>query len=295
MIILLTIFQYLVQATVDLMDKFLISTRKIEPVNYTFYTVVTGLLLLCAWPWVFAALPLKFILLNLFSGAFFSLAMYVFFVALSQGEVSRVIPYVFGLVPAFDILIANVTGRNVLSIHEFAAVVLLIPGALIVSHQKGSFWGKHIALKTLSAFLFSCYYAFWQYGSQVGPVLNSLIYNRIGAAAVLIILLLWPAFRKKVFVFENVKHKKSTSFIFLFKQVLGGANFIFLSFLYALGTISIINALQGFRYVFLLILSSVISSKRGHIIKEQDDRKILLQKSFGIGLIFLGVIFLFIK
>ena len=295
MIIFLTIFQYLVQATVDLMDKFLISTRKIEPVNYTFYTVVTGLVLLLVWPWTFAALPLKFILLNLFSGAIFSLAMYVFFVALSQGEVSRVIPYVFGLVPVFDILIANVTGRDVLSANELAAVFVLIPGALIVSHQKGEFWGRHVALKTLSAFLFSCYYAFWQYSSQVGPVLNSLIYNRIGAAAVLLILLLLPGFRKKVFTFEKVEKKSSTSFIFLFKQVLGGANFIFLSFLYSLGTISIINALQGFRYVFLLILSWFIASKRSHLIKEQADRKIILQKSFGVALIFMGVILLFIK
>ena len=189
MIILLTIFQYLVQATVDLMDKFLISTRKIEPVNYTFYTVVTGLLLILVWPWFFAILPFKFMALDLLSGVLFSLAMYVFFVALSQGEVSRVIPYVFGLVPVFDILIANVTGRNILNIHQFAAVIILIPGALIVSHQKGKFWGKHVGLKTLSAFLFSSYYALWQYGSQTGNVLNNLIYNRIGAAAILIVLL----------------------------------------------------------------------------------------------------------
>jgi uncharacterized membrane protein len=294
MIILLTIFQYLVQATVDLMDKFLISTRKIEPVNYTFYTVVTGLILLVAWPWTFAVLPAKFILLNLFSGAFFSLAMFVFFVALSQGEVSRVIPYVFGLVPVFDILIARVTGRNSLTTNQIAAMFLLIPGALIVSHQKGEFWGRHVALKTLSAFLFSCYYALWQYSSQVGPVLNSLIYNRIGAAAVLLIMLALPAFRKKVFTFKKVEKKGSTSFIFLFKQVLGGANFIFLSFLYALGTISIINALQGFRYVFLLIFSWLVAKKRSHLITEEYSWNIILQKAFGVALIFTGVIFLFI-
>jgi uncharacterized membrane protein len=295
MIIFFTIFQYLVQACVDLMDKFLITARKIEPVSYTFYTVVTGLVLLVVWPWTFARLPVGFIFLDLLSGAMFSLAMYVFFVCVSRGEISRVVPFIFGLVPVFDILIAYFTGRNPLTINEFAAMFLLIPGALLVSHQNGKFWAGHVGLKTLSAFLFSAYYALWQYGSQSGPILNSLIYNRIGAAAVLLVLLFSPAYRKKVFATRKVEHKGSTSFIFLFKQVLGGANFIFLSFLYSLGTISIINALQGFRYVFLLLFSWVLTTKRGHLIKEDADKKIILQKTFGVALIFAGVIILFVK
>lgn len=295
MIIFFIIFQYLIQATVDLMDKFLISARKIEPVSYTFYTVVTGLVLLVLWPWTFAALPSKFIFLNLFSGAFFSLAIYVFFVALSEGEVSRVIPYIFGLVPVFDILLGLITGRNILTPNELMAMCVLVPGALLVSHQEGSFWGKHVAWKTLSAFLFSCYYALWQYGSQLGPVINNLIWNRIGAAVVLVVLLALPVFREKVFTTEKVKNKASTSFLFLFKQVLGGANFIFLSFLFVLGKISVINGLQGFRYVFLLLFSLVISKKRAHLLEEDHNRIAILQKSFGIGLIFLGAALLFIK
>lgn len=295
MITLLTIFQYLIQATVDLMDKFLITARKIEAVSYTFYTVVMGLLLLVIWPWCYAHLSVEFIFWNLFSGVFFSLAMYVFYVALSQGEVSRVIPYVFGLVPVFDIIISLFTGRNELSINQACAMFLLIPGALLVSYREGSFWGKHVALKTLSAFLFSCYYALWQYGSQVGPVLNDLMWNRIGAAAILVILLLLPGFRKKVFATKNIKNKTGTSALFLFKQVLGGANFVFLSFLLALGNIAIINGLQGFRYVFLLVFSLFLSKKRSHLINEQSSLGAILQKSFGIALVFLGTLMLFIK
>ena len=61
MIIFLTIFQYLIQAVVDLMDKFLISAQRLEPVKYTFYTVVTGLVLLFIWPWNYYPLPAHFI------------------------------------------------------------------------------------------------------------------------------------------------------------------------------------------------------------------------------------------
>ncbi|MDR3642117.1 MAG: EamA family transporter [Candidatus Doudnabacteria bacterium] len=294
MITLLTIFQYLIQAVVDLMDKFLITARKLEPVKYTFYTVATGALLAVLWPWNFAVIPLKFIVLDLFSGAFFSLAMYVFFVALSQGEVSRVVPFVFGLVPVFDVVISLITGHNSLRINELAAVCLLIPGALLISHQKHAGWIKHAGLKVLSALLFSVYYALWQFGAQSGPVLNNLIWNRLGAAAILVLLLLVPVFRKKVFSIDEVKNRANTSFLFLFKQVLGGANFIFLSFLFVVGKISIINALQGFRYAFLLLLSFLLARHHMHLMDEKTDRKVVIQKTAGIILIFIGTVLLFV-
>ncbi|MEK7162213.1 MAG: EamA family transporter [Patescibacteria group bacterium] len=294
MIILLTIFQYLIQATVDLMDKFLITARKIEPVAYTFYTVAMGLLLVLFWPWSYFALPVKFILLNLFSGAVFSLAMYVFFKALSQGEASRVVPYVFALVPVFDVVLSLVTGRGRPTISEVSGIFLLVPGALLISHQKGRVWGKYVIIKTVSALLFSLYYLLWQYGAQNGPVLNNLIWNRIGAAAVLLSLLVYAPYRKKIFAIKKDPRKKSTSAIFLFKQVLGGANFIFLSFLFVLGKISVINALQGFRYVFLLLFSLVLSKTRKHLIAEEEGVGILSQKSFGVILVFAGTLLLFI-
>lgn len=293
MIILLAIFQYFVQALVDLMDKFLITARKLEPVKYTFYTVVTGLVLLLVWPWTYSPLPAKFIWAALLSGSLFSLAIYVFFKALAKGEVSRVVPFVFGLVPVFDILISLVTGRDSLKLNEVAAMCLLIPGALLVSHQRDSRWLKHAALKTLSAFLFSFYYAVWQFAAQM-PVLNSLMWNRIGAALVLLLLLLLPGFRKKVATMDEVKNKAGTSALFVFKQVLGGLNFLFLSFLLVLGKISIINGLQGFRYVFLLSFGMLLSKKRKHLISEDTRNQIVSQKSFGVLLIFIGTALLFI-
>jgi uncharacterized membrane protein len=276
------------------MDKFLISVRKIEPVSYTFWTVVMGALILVFWPWTFSHIGPRFILLDILSGVAITVAMYVFFVALSQGEVSRVVPFVYGIVPVFDILIGLVFHRNALRINEAAALFLLIPGALLVSHQQGSFWGKHVKLKILAAFLFSAYFALWQYAAQTGTVLNNLMWNRLGAAGILIILLVFPAFRRKVFHTKQVKRKKGTAFIFLFKQALGGFNFIFLAALFTLGKISIINALQGFRYVFLLFISALLSKKRRHLHAEESHSWALTQKSFGIILIFLGTILLFI-
>ena len=127
MIYFLTIFHYFFAALVDGLDKFLISRRKILPASYAFWTVVTGLLVVLAWPWVYESIAVKSIILDVLSGVLFSLAIYVFFKAISWGEVSRVVPFIFGIAPVFDMAISFVTGRNLLSANEAAAISLLIP------------------------------------------------------------------------------------------------------------------------------------------------------------------------
>ncbi len=295
MIVIYSIFEYLVLSITDIMDKFLITTRKIEPVSYTFYTVVMGLLLLLAWPMVYQPLPMHNIALNLFSGAYFSFTMYLFFKTLSFGEVTRVIPFVYGIVPIFDILITWITGRNPLTISEVSALALLVPGAILISYRPGKHSHKHVLMKIITAFFISSYGFIWQYGAQVGSSLNNLMWNRIGAAAVLLLLLLLPKFRKKIFVVQHVPKKGNTTFLFLVKQALGGVSFVFLSHLYTIGKISVINALSGFRYVFLFIFGLIFSGKKyKHILGEEIDHKIIKQKAFAIVLISLGTLILFI-
>ena len=58
--------------------------------------------------------------------------------------------------------------------------------------------------------------------------------------------------------------------------------------------LSVVNALQGFRYVFLLFLGMIITKHRGHLLEEEGGHKALVQKSIGIILIFIGTVILFI-
>lgn len=294
MIIFLTILSYLAAAVVDLMDKILVSKDKIRPLSYTFFTVVTGAIALLGWPWLFAPLPFKFVFIDLLSGCFFALAMYVFFKALSEGELTRVVPFIFSFVAVFDVLFSAATGRNVLRVSQAAAMFLLVPGALLLGYRQAGFPRRHIFTKLLSALCFSVYNWLWQYGAQAGPVANSFIWNRAGAAAILLLLLFIPAVRKEIFLVKKAGKKLTLSVLFIIKQILGGINFIFFSFLIALGNIVVIDSLQGLRYVFLFLFGLAISHKRKHFFEEQKGRFIFYQKAAAIFLIFLGTAIMFL-
>lgn len=293
--VLQIIILYASFAIVDLLDKFLISKRKINPLSYTFYTVATGALLLLAWPWVYWQLSAKFIFFNLLSGAYFGLVTYVFYKVLSRGEVSRVVPFVFCLVPVFDLLISVIIYKNSLSLTEFFALILLIIGAFLISYHPGKYLHKYLGLTVLSAFLYSSYNFLWQYGAQTGPSLNNLMWNRLGAAGILIILLLVPKFRRAALPVDHIEKKAHTGFVFIFKQALGGLNFILLSYFLTKGSVPIVDGLSGFRYVFLLIFALFFSYKYRHILEEDIDRQSIKQKIAAISLIFLGTTLLFLS
>lgn len=281
-------------AVVDILDKFLLSKRKIQPLSYAFFTVVMGAVLLVVWPWVYEALPAKFIWLNLLSGAYFALMMYVYFKALSFGEVSRVVPVVFGLVPVFDLLIAFFVRNHHLLAYELAAMSLLIPGALLMAYYPGKKFFGHFGLKVLAAFLISSYNWFWQYGAQVGGSLNNLMWNRIGAALALALLLAVPLARKNIFKTKDLPKKRHTGWLFIAKQFLGGINFVILSYFLATGKIPIVDGLSGFRYAFLFLFALYLSLHHRHVLDEQIDRHLIKLKFSALVLMFFGTIFLFL-
>lgn len=294
MFILWSIALYFSFAVVDVLDKFLLSTRKIVPAAYAFFTVVTGGLLLVIWPFVYEPLAGKGVLLNLLCGAFFALLMYVFFKVLSFGEASRVIPFIFALVPIFDLAYSLIFKTNALIDRELWAILFLIPGAFLIAYAPGKNNYSHIFLKILCAFLFSSYNYFWQFTAQNGSMLNHMMWNRLGGAAIFIFLLILPSVRKKIFDFKKRENKANTSILFLVKQALGGLNFILLSALLVVGKISIVDGLSVFRYAFVFAFALILSHFHSHILKEEYNRKVIMQKVFALALIITGTFIFFL-
>jgi uncharacterized membrane protein len=292
-VIIQIILLYASFAFVDILDKFLLTKRKLKPLSYAFFTLITGAVLLVIWPFVYQALPQKFIWLNLFSGAYFGLVIYVYFKTLSYGEVSRVVPVVFGLVPVFDLIFSFFFNHKPLIPHELAALCLLVPGALLMAYYHEKKFFNHFGLKVLAAMLISSYNWFWQYGAQVGSSINNLMWNRLGAAAIMLLVLAVPQARKNIFSVDKVPNQQRTSFIFIIKQAVGGLNFIFLSYFLAIGKVPIIDGLSAFRYVFLSVFALFLSFRYKRVLSETIDRNTIKLKIVSVVLIFFGTLVLF--
>ena len=78
----------------------------------------------------------------------------------------------------------------------------------------------------------------------------------------------------------------------MFKQGLGGLNFILLSYFLKAGKVPVVDGLSGFRYVFLLIFTLILGYNFRHILDEAGDKGEVKQKIIAVALIFLGTLIL---
>lgn len=254
------------------------------------------------WPFNFIEIPTDKVLLNIFSGVIFSLAIYLFFKALSAGDASRVVPFVFAFSTVFDFIFSNFFKNQILKQEQIIALVVLVVGSGLLTFSKGKFLGKKVYFKFFAALFMSLYNFSWHFSAiafsaqNTGKqLLNFFMWNRVGAAGILLALLIIPTARKNIFRTEHIENKKQTSYLFLLKQVLGGSAFALSNYLLAIGNVAVFTSLQGLRYGFLFIAGLVFSYTHSHLVYEDLDRHSLIQKFSGLALIFVGTLILFIN
>jgi hypothetical protein len=79
------------------------------------------------------------------------------------------------------------------------------------------------------------------------------------------------------------------SILFYLVRVLGAVAGLLQNYAIAIGSVVIVNALQGFQFVFLLVITSVMSLYYPKVLKEKVTPQILTLKVFAIFLITLGL------
>lgn len=304
--IIVIIFAYFILAVVSLIDKYLISGPIPNSKIYAFYVGALGILVLFLVPFLGFSIPDSLnIFLALLSGAIYIFAILGMMEALKLFEASRVIPAIGGITPVFSLLLTYFFSGSVkiLRIEEMAALLLMIAGSVLITFQKekaATFKSLKIAL--ISAFLFSLSFVLSKIVYLNQAFWSGFIWMRMGGVVAALLLLFSKEVREELFK-KRKDFKVKTSFIFLFNQGLGAVGFLLQNWAIALvpfGFLSFINALEGTKYVFLLIITSLISfinpsfAKRTSL-EEKFSKSDLFQKIMAILLIGTGLSLLALK
>ncbi|MDP3093151.1 MAG: EamA family transporter [bacterium] len=291
--ILIAIFSYFLLAVSALGDKYLLSGPP-EPKSYTFFINVSGILLLALIPFVgFVRPDSRQILLSFLAGGSMVFASYFLYSALEKFEASRVIPAIGGLLPIFTLgIVFLFSGSQSLTPKSLAAFLLLVLGSVLISADKG----KAISLESLffsaaSAFLFALSFVLVKSLYLELPFWTTIILTRLGAFLASLVFLLAKETRAEIFQKNFILQKKS-GIIFFATQGIGTLASLLQNWailLAPLGFLAFVNALEGTRYVFLLVLSVLVSAKFPKILKEEISPKSMFQKSLAVLIIIIGL------
>lgn len=297
MYILLALAAYILFAAATLTDKYLLNQPIPSAGAYSFYIGIMGLFSLFLIPFGFYIPQGILILLSIFAGAIFLSALFLFFVSIRRGEVSRVGISVGGLIPMFTLAFVYVSAGDLPDIKGMAAFSLLLLGSLIVvlERVKGMFENLRQFLLILSASaLFGLYFTIAKFLFNNLSFINAFVWIKIGAAMFALLFLLSADVRKILFQHKKEKPKKIAG-IFLAKNAAGGIAELLRHLAISLakfGEVALVNALQGAQFALVFFGAVFLSKKFPEIVKEGIGKRAMVVKFLGTGFVVLGIIML---
>ncbi len=284
---------YFLNALSAVVDKFLLNKKIPQPAVYTFAIITLGLLGLVLAPWGFAWISGFLFLISLIAGVSFSGALFSLFKALTYNETSRITPLIGGLSPIFVFSFSFFILAERLSARQFLAFIFIVLGTLLISYSKHASHGekKGYLWAFFSACLFGFSYALTKYIFDNTTFINGFVWLRVTTFLGGALLLLSRANRQAIFQ-SFKKNKGSTSGLFLVGQISGSASFLLINYAISLASVTLVNALQGVQYVFLLIMVLILSRRHSNVLEEKMRGVVLAQKIIATALIGLGLGFL---
>ena len=203
--ILIAIFSYFLTAWAVVLDKFLLSGKKVShPAVYTFYSGMLSFLTLFIFaPFGFHWVSLPMALASFLGGAIFLFGLLFLFYALQKGEASRVTPVVGATIPIISFFLGLFFLGENLKFIQIIGIILLIFGGLAISFDFFKKTGIRLFAEfkhsILAGIFFAAAYIIFKKLYAEDNFVNVFIWTRMGLFLGALSMLIYPNFRKIIF------------------------------------------------------------------------------------------------
>ncbi|MEO8065761.1 MAG: EamA family transporter [Candidatus Doudnabacteria bacterium] len=281
---------YFLLAFTGIADKFMVSKVVREPIAYAFYTAITGPLSLILVPFGARLLSIYDFGVSLIAGIVFIAGIYYSYSAIAKSSVSRVVPIQGGLIPVFSFVFAYLILGEKLSIMHTVAFGFLVTGTVLISFRKehGIWSAKVLFYAALSSVFFALTSVLTKYIFNHSNFISGMVWTRMGFFVAALPILLFKKNRDVIF---NAPKQAGVKNVVLYysSRVSGTIGGFLQNYAVSLGSVVVVNSLQGVQFVFLLILTSLLSVYFPKILKEKISFEIITLKVIAIILIAVGL------
>ena len=296
--ILIAVFSYFLLAFESVANKFLISGKVKSWQLYLFYIG-----LLSAASFMFAPFGLhwpgiKIFAISVFAGMIFFGYLAFLFWSLKGTGATRVFVLIGSISTLVAVILSHMFLEERFEKHEFLGMFFLLVGGLVISFrfQEKRFFTDYKKVLAAGILLgFSMIILKVVYMQQ--NFISGYVYSRLGISGMVLVLLLFPSYRKAVFSLLKRKNKKQHAANFgavVGVKTLAGVATALREYSISIGSVAIISALSSVQYFFVFVISTILALYFSKIFKENLGRKVLLTKAAGSFLVVLGVVLVMI-
>lgn len=292
--IIIAVIAHIFNGAANIIDKVVVSKYLKSASVYAFYLGALGGLSIFLLPFLGSWLSIG-LFLNAFVGGFtFVAAFYLMNAALMAGDTTKVITIIGGTLPVSSFILAWIFLGERLTAAEFIAFGLLVAGIILMSYQRTAqgvkVGPKYARRAIISGILYAISFVTAKYLYSNTTFVNGFIWRGFGSLAAGLAILFVPLWRSQIVA--DLKSPKAEQqkgkLLILINQTIGAVGFVLLSYSISLGSVTIVNAMQGVQYGFIF-LATVLLGKKVPQLRESLSRKIVIQKLLAIGLIIIGL------
>lgn len=306
-ILLATLGQFL-NAVVAILDKYIVSDEKAlpRPFVYAFYSCLLtgfwaaiyflGLIPQLANVGMPSLLNVDFPTIQVLSMSFltaytFFMALVSMYEALKKSDASNVIP-IIGAVSALSTFgLSYVFLDAALTTNHIAGILFLSLGTLLVANTLPS---ASVALHTVHSGLFFALHYITMKGLFIETDFeNGFFWSRISFVLFALSLLMVPIYFDKI-KNQTKSSSRATGVLIIATKALAGISAFLILKATDVGDVSVVQALDGLKFVFILIIAYLFSHWLPDSAIEHDGRpRVLIQKFIYVAFILVGFLIIF--
>ncbi len=290
----ITLVAYFCYSITTVLDKFILSKNQLpSPVAYAFYSGMIGGFALFLIPFGFAWPGMHIALLAVFAGVLFIIALLFLFNAIIRFEASRVSPIVGSGVSIMLFMLSFTRADFRMSVLEIVAFSLLVFGGALISFKRlqGGYFLKLLGLSLCASFFFALSYFIGKIAYGQANFITVFTLARAGGFLIALCFFVLPQVRA---VIKRATRPVAGKLLLIIggNKIIAGVGLISIQYAMSLGNVTLVQAMEGTQYVFLIILTAILSRKWHHIFEEQVHFGIIMRKIVAAILILLGLFIL---
>lgn len=289
---LITVAAYACLAFSQVLDKVFLVRFFRDSRAYAVFVGGMGVLAFFAFPFTQSIPNLSVWLWALFAGALFVFALLPFLSALQSDDATRVIPVTGASVPVITIILERVLLDVALPTFAYPALACLIIGSTVLtySHNKRSRRSRLAMIEALgaSALFASCFViSKYVYGQM--DFITGFVWMRIGGLmAALLIVIGSRSVQQEISRLARSTRARVFG-AYLGNQGIAGLGFVLQNFAIALASASVVTAMQGVQYIFVLFFVVLFARFRPSLVQERVTKSLIVEKLTATACIIIGL------
>ncbi|MEX2053296.1 MAG: DMT family transporter [Candidatus Paceibacterota bacterium] len=291
--IFLVLLAQFMNAVVVLVDRHLVRSPAIDkPIVYAFYvSVLSGVVILLLPFGVVLSPTIQVIQLSLLAGVSYTIFILLLYKSLKISDASDVAPVVGAVGALATFVFSLIFLGESLSGNFLLGFMFLVAGTFVMSYFR--FTKKVVIFTILSGISFGISSVFIKDLFNQTTFWNGFFWSRMANVVVILLFMIWPSNFK--IVWKNLWSSSiGAKSAVVANKVLAGFAFLLILYSINLGNVSVVNALGGMQFAFLLLLAFLFTKKFPEYFSESVHHgHVIAQKSVATVLIIFGLILLF--